>query len=35
METGTQGEMREWRRRLALWGVNLLDADMNRWDGFS
>jgi hypothetical protein len=29
METGTQGEMREWRRRLALRGVTLLDADMN------
>lgn len=35
METGTQGEMREWKRRLALWGVNLLDADMNRGDGCS
>lgn len=32
METGTQGEMREWKRRLALRGVNLLDADMNRGD---
>lgn len=32
METGTQGEMREWRRRLALRGVTLLDADMNRGD---
>jgi hypothetical protein len=33
METGTQGEMREWRRRLALRGVNLLDADMNHNGG--
>jgi len=32
METGTQGEMREWRRRLAPRGMNLLDADMNRED---
>lgn len=30
-ETGTQGEMREWKRKLALRGVNLLDADMNRY----
>lgn len=32
METGTQGEMREWKRRLASRGVSLLDADMNRDD---
>ena len=32
METGTQGEMREWKRRLALRGVTLLDTDMNRDD---
>ena len=32
METGTQGEMREWKRRLAPRGVSLLDADMNRND---
>ena len=30
-ETGTQGEMREWKRKLALRGVSLLDADMNRY----
>ena len=30
METGTQGEMREWKRRFASRGVTLLDADMNR-----
>lgn len=30
METGTQGEMREWKRRFALRGVSLLDTDMNR-----
>jgi len=35
METGTQGEMREWRRRLAVRGVTLLDADMNRYDDCS
>jgi len=35
METGTQGEMREWRRRLASRGVTLLDADMNRDDDCS
>jgi len=35
METGTQGEMREWKRRLASRGVNLLDADMNRDDDCS
>ena len=34
METGTQGEMREWRRRFALRGVTLLDADMNRDDDY-
>ena len=32
METGTQGEMREWKRRFALRGVDLLDAEMNRDD---
>jgi hypothetical protein len=32
METGTQGEMREWKRRLASRGVSLLDTDMNRDD---
>ena len=32
METGTQGEMREWRRRFASKGVRLLDADMSRGD---
>ena len=32
METGTQGEMREWKRRLASRGVSLLDTDMNRED---
>ena len=35
METGTQGEMREWRRRFALRGVTLLDADMNHDDDYS
>ena len=35
METGTQGEMREWKRRLASRGVSLLDADMNRGDDCS
>ena len=30
METGTQGDMRDWKRRLALRGVILLDTDMNR-----
>ena len=34
METGTQGEMREWRRRFALRGVILLDADMHRDDNY-
>ncbi|KAF9654116.1 hypothetical protein BDM02DRAFT_3133598 [Thelephora ganbajun] len=29
-ETGTQGEMRQWKRRLALRGVCLLDTDMSR-----
>lgn len=29
METGTQGEMREWRRKFASRGVSLLDTDMN------
>jgi len=28
-EAGVQGEMREWRRRLALKGVKLLDGDWN------
>ena len=32
METGTQGEMREWKRRFASRGVSLLDTDMNRDD---
>jgi hypothetical protein len=32
METGTQGEMREWKRRFASRGVSLLDTDMNRGD---
>jgi len=35
METGTQGAMREWRRRFASRGVTLLDADMNRGDDYS
>ena len=34
-ETGTQGEMREWKRKLALRGVSLLDADMNRYHDYS
>ncbi|KAF9786686.1 hypothetical protein BJ322DRAFT_665734 [Thelephora terrestris] len=29
METGTQGEMRDWRRKFASRGVSLLDTDMN------
>jgi hypothetical protein len=32
METGTQGEMREWKRRFASRDVVLLDADMNRYE---
>jgi hypothetical protein len=26
-EAGVQGEMREWQRRLARWGIRLVDAD--------
>lgn len=32
LEAGVQGEMREWRRRLARRGIQILDADWNSGD---
>ena len=35
METGTQGEMRAWKRKFVSHGVTVLDADMNSYEDLS